>query len=198
MARAGRRGRANGSSRISSASTTRLTCVSAISFSSSGWPSSSRRAISFLRSWRSIRRRSTGDLSGTPYLDEDYLILSTVHSAKGQEWDAVYILNVADGNFPSEFSTGRSDQIEEERRLLYVAMTRAKTDLHLIAPLKYYVANQPKNGDRHVYGARSRFLTKAVMAKLDAITSPEDGDQRSATASNTARVNVAGKLRSMW
>ena len=99
-------------------------------------------------------------------------MLSTVHSAKGQEWDAVYILNVADGNFPSEFSTGRSDQIEEERRLLYVAMTRAKNDLHLIAPLKYYVANQPKNGDRHVYGARSRFLTKAVMAKLDAITWP--------------------------
>ena len=95
----------------------------------------------------------TGDLSGTPYLDEDYLILSTVHSAKGQEWDAVYILNVADGNFPSEFSTGRSEQIEEERRLLYVAMTRAKNDLHLIAPLKYYVANQPKHGDRHVYGA---------------------------------------------
>jgi DNA helicase-2/ATP-dependent DNA helicase PcrA len=141
---------------------------------------------------------ATGDLSGTPYLDEDYLVLSTVHSAKGQEWDAVYILNVADGNFPSEFSTGRSDQIEEERRLLYVAMTRAKNDLHLIAPLKYYVANQPKHGDRHVYGARSRFLTKAVMARLDAITWPQDGDPASAAASSTARVNVAGKLRSMW
>jgi DNA helicase-2/ATP-dependent DNA helicase PcrA len=140
----------------------------------------------------------TGDLSGTPYLDEDYLILSTVHSAKGQEWDAVYILNVADGNFPSEFSTGKSDQIEEERRLLYVAMTRAKNDLHLIAPLKYYVANQPKNGDRHVYGARSRFLTKAVMAKLDAITWPVEGDEAAATAPSKARVNVAGKLRGMW
>ena len=110
----------------------------------------------------------------------------------------MYILNVADGNFPSEFSTGRSDQIEEERRLLYVAMTRAKNDLHLIAPLKYYVANQPKNGDRHVYGARSRFLTKAVMATLDAITWPVDGDRSSAAASSTARVNVAGKLRGMW
>jgi DNA helicase-2/ATP-dependent DNA helicase PcrA len=140
----------------------------------------------------------TGDLSGTPYLDEDYLVLSTVHSAKGQEWDAVYILNVADGNFPSEFSTGKSDLIEEERRLLYVAMTRAKNDLHLIAPLKYYVANQPKNGDRHVYGARSRFLTKAVMAKLDAITWPENGDSPGALAPTTARVNVAGKLRSLW
>ncbi len=140
----------------------------------------------------------TGDLAGTPYLDEDYLILSTVHSAKGQEWDAVYILNVADGNFPSEFSTGRSDQIEEERRLLYVAMTRAKNDLHLIAPLKYYVTNQPKNGDRHVYGARSRFLTKAVMGKLAAITWPEAGDEAGAAVSSKARVNVAGKLRGMW
>jgi DNA helicase-2/ATP-dependent DNA helicase PcrA len=140
----------------------------------------------------------TGDLSGTPYLDEDYLILSTVHSAKGLEWDSVYILNVADGNFPSEFSTGRSDQIDEERRLLYVAMTRAKSDLHLIAPLKYYVANQPKNGDRHVYGARSRFLTKAVMARLDAITWPEEGVQSTTIAPSKARVNVAGKLRGMW
>jgi DNA helicase-2/ATP-dependent DNA helicase PcrA len=140
----------------------------------------------------------TGDLSGTPYLDEDYLILSTVHSAKGQEWDAVYILNVSDGNFPSEFATGKSDQIEEERRLLYVAMTRAKNDLHLIAPLKYYVANQPKNGDRHVYGARSRFLTRAVLTKLDAITWPENGDEAGAPAASKARVNVAGKLRGMW
>jgi DNA helicase-2/ATP-dependent DNA helicase PcrA len=141
---------------------------------------------------------ATSDLSGTPYLDEDYLILSTVHSAKGQEWDTVFILNVADGNFPSEFSTGRSDQIEEERRLLYVAMTRAKNDLHLIAPLKYYVANQPKKGDRHVYGARSRFLTRAVMAKLDAITWPETHESEVAITPTKARVNVAGKLREMW
>ena len=82
---------------------------------------------------------ATSDLSGEPYLDEDYLVLSTVHSAKGQEWEAVHIRNVADGNFPSEFSTGRPELVEEERRLLYVAMTRAKSELHLIAPLKYYV-----------------------------------------------------------
>ena len=51
--------------------------------------------------------QASGDLAGAPLLDEDYLVLSTIHSAKGQEWDAVYLLNVADGNFPSEFSTGR-------------------------------------------------------------------------------------------
>src|SRR6185436_6926159 len=57
---------------------------------------------------------ATGDLAGPPLLDEDYLVLSTVHSAKGQEWDAVYVLNVSDGSFPSEFSTGRAELIEEE------------------------------------------------------------------------------------
>ena len=141
---------------------------------------------------------ATGDNSGSPYLDEDCLVLSTVHSAKGQEWDSVYVLNVADGNFPSEFSTGRSDQIEEERRLLYVAMTRAKNDLHLIAPLKYYVTNQSKSGDRHVYGAKSRFMTAAVMAKFSPITWPEAQEQRQTSAPGKARVNVAGRLRNMW
>ena len=116
--------------------------------------------------------QATGDLAGPPYLDEDYLVLSTIHSAKGQEWDAVYVLNVADGEFPSEFSTGRADQIEEERRLLYVAMTRAKNDLHLIAPLKYYVTSQSRMGDRHVYGAKSRFLTDAVMATSSRLCGP--------------------------
>lgn len=141
---------------------------------------------------------ATGDNSGSPYLDEDYLVLSTVHSAKGQEWDSVYVLNVADGNFPSEFSTGRSEQIEEERRLLYVAMTRAKNDLHIIAPLKYYVTHQPKTGDRHVYGAKSRFMTAAVMARLSPITWPEAQEQGPGPAPGKARVNVAGKLRGMW
>ena len=141
---------------------------------------------------------ATGDLSGAPHLDEDYLVLSTVHSAKGQEWDAVYVLNVTDGNFPSEFSTGRSDQIEEERRLLYVAMTRAKNDLHLIAPLKYYVTSQSKTGDRHVYGARSRFLTKAVMTRLEAITWPDAQSDEDNHVSTSARIDVAAKLRDMW
>jgi DNA helicase-2/ATP-dependent DNA helicase PcrA len=150
---------------------------------------------------------ATSDYAGPPHLDEDYLVLSTVHSAKGQEWDAVYVLNVTDGNFPSEFSTGQSEQIEEERRLLYVAMTRAKTDLHIISPLRYYVGHQPKLGDRHVYGARSRFLTAAVMARLDAIVWPLPAHRagsefrvegETSAASGDARVNVAATLRSLW
>jgi len=130
---------------------------------------------------------ATGDLSGDPLLDEDYLILSTVHSAKGQEWDAVTILNVADGSFPSEFATGRADMIEEERRLLYVAMTRARSELDLVAPLKYYVTQQSRTGDRHVYGARSRFLDRPVMACLQELA----WDEKPA-------LDVAHKLRSMW
>src|SRR5436190_11753225 len=73
-----------------------------------------------------------GAEAGRPGLDEDYLILSTIHSAKGQEWDAVYVLNLVDGCIPSDMATGNPAQIEEERRLLYVAMTRAKQHLHLV------------------------------------------------------------------
>jgi DNA helicase-2/ATP-dependent DNA helicase PcrA len=130
---------------------------------------------------------ATGDLSGDPLLDEDYLVLSTVHSAKGQEWEAVHVLNVADGSFPSEFSTGRPELVEEERRLLYVAMTRAKSELHLIAPLKYYVTQQSRMGDRHVYGAKSRFLTREVMACLHELAWSE-----------APRVDVGAKMRAMW
>jgi DNA helicase II / ATP-dependent DNA helicase PcrA len=140
---------------------------------------------------------ASSDLSGPPLLDEDYLILSTVHSAKGQEWESVYILNVADGNFPNEFATGKPEQIEEERRLLYVALTRAKTSLELIAPLKYYVVSQSRMGDRHVYGARSRFLTPAVMARFEE-TSWSDERERGSGKGGGTPVDVAGKLRGMW
>lgn len=149
---------------------------------------------------------ATGDLAGAPYRDEDYLVLSTVHSAKGQEWDAVYVLNVADGNFPNEHATGRADLIEEERRLLYVAMTRAKNELHLIAPLKYYVTQQSRMGDRHVYGAKSRFMTKNVAACLDAVSwgatapgaAPSGDRDGGAPGSTKPPIDVAAKLRGMW
>jgi DNA helicase-2/ATP-dependent DNA helicase PcrA len=140
---------------------------------------------------------ATSDLSGAPYLDEDWLVLSTIHSAKGQEWDAVFLLNVADGNFPSEFSTGRPELIEEERRLLYVAMTRAKTDLHLMAPLKYYVTQQSRMGDRHVYGAKSRFMTQPVLKCMEPATfgSAVENEQ---VLETKPTVDVAGALRKMW
>ena len=142
--------------------------------------------------------RASGDLAGAPHLDEDYLVLSTIHSAKGQEWEAVYVLNVADGSFPSEFATGRPEAVEEERRLLYVAMTRAKSELHLVAPLKYYVTQQPRMGDAHVYGARSRFLTRAVLARLKEVAWPEAESAPAGVTRRAAPVDVAAKLRGMW
>ena len=142
--------------------------------------------------------QATGDLAGDPLLDEDYLILSTIHSAKGQEWDNVYVLNVADGNFPNEHAAGRPDLIEEERRLLYVAMTRAKQELHLIAPLKYYITQQSRVGDAHVYGARSRFMTDALLAQFEQLAWPADSAPPARSAKSTVRVDAAAALRAFW
>jgi DNA helicase-2/ATP-dependent DNA helicase PcrA len=143
--------------------------------------------------------QASGDLTGPPLLDEDYLILSTIHSAKGQEWDSVFVLNVVDGNFPNEFSGGKPHMIEEERRLLYVAMTRAKQDLHLISPLKYYITQQQRHGDRHVYGAKSRFMTDSMLKTLDNFGWPESSIEYGLkTSKQTHRVDVAEKMRAMW
>ena len=83
---------------------------------------------------------ATSDQAGPPHLDEDYLILSTIHSAKGQEWKNVFVLNAVDGCIPSDLGVGTKEEIEEERRLLYVAMTRAKDALHLVMPQRFYHA----------------------------------------------------------
>jgi len=143
---------------------------------------------------------ATSDLAGQPVLDEDFLTLSTIHSAKGMEWDTVYLLNVVDGSFPSEFSTGKSELIEEERRLLYVGMTRARNDLLLLAPLKFHLTNQPKQGDAHVYGGRSRFLTEKVLKQLDAVSFQGSGmiGDGNLRESDQATLDVSARLKEMW
>ncbi|MBN2023463.1 MAG: ATP-dependent helicase [Pirellulales bacterium] len=105
---------------------------------------------------------STQDLAGPPELDDDYLVLSTIHSAKGLEWDAVYVLHAADGNIPSDLATGSPEEIEEERRLFYVALTRAKSWLYVLCPLRYYHFSGGR-GDRHGYAQRTRFLPESVV-----------------------------------
>lgn len=95
------------------------------------------------------------------------MILSTIHSAKGQEWKSVYVLNVVDGCIPSDMSTGTAEEIEEERRLLYVAMTRARERLQLVVPQRFYVHQQTGMGDRHVYASRTRFITNAMLPLFD-------------------------------
>ncbi|MBK8958333.1 MAG: ATP-dependent helicase [Proteobacteria bacterium] len=140
---------------------------------------------------------ASGDLSGAPHIDEDYLVLSTVHSAKGQEWDTVYVQHFSDGSFPNEFAAGDDKKLEEERRLAYVALTRAKNKLVLVNPFKYFVVQQPKFGDRHVYGTKSRFLTEPVLATLDS------GHWRSRVEGHGGlrddrRVDLKQRARAMW
>ncbi len=116
--------------------------------------------------------QSSADLAGPPHLDEDYLVLSTVHSAKGLEWESVHVLALYDGNFPADMACGSPEGVEEERRLLYVAVTRARQRLHLYVPVRYYY--RPKGtDDAHGYGKPSRFLTDEVQATCDVIRPPE-------------------------
>jgi DNA helicase-2/ATP-dependent DNA helicase PcrA len=119
---------------------------------------------------------STGDLAGPPGLDDDYVTISTIHSAKGGEWAVVHLLSLVDGQLPSDLSTGDAAQVEEERRLLYVAMTRAKDELHCYAPLRMHHHRQSGGvrSDRHGYAPLSRFLSPAVLATMDRQGVPVD------------------------
>jgi DNA helicase-2/ATP-dependent DNA helicase PcrA len=145
--------------------------------------------------------QKTSDLAGRASQDEDYLILSTVHSAKGMEWDAVYVLNVVDGSFPSEFATARPELLDEERRLLYVAMTRARNELQLLHPLKFPLTQQAPQGDAHVYGGRSRFITDKVLKCFEqtSYAGTNAGDSRlNSTGSEPISIDASGLLKEMW
>ncbi len=142
---------------------------------------------------------ATSDLAARPNLDEDFLVLSTIHSAKGMEWDTVYLLNVVDGSFPSEFATRKPELIEEERRLLYVAMTRARNELMLFSPLKFQITSQPKTADGHVYGGRSRFMTDKVLKAFDAtVIHGTRGDEVMLGDAGTSALDVSAHLKEMW
>ena len=103
-----------------------------------------------------------------PLLDEDWLVLSTIHSAKGLEWDVVHVIHAADGMIPSDMATGDDDEIEEERRLLYVAMTRARDALIVSFPQRYY--RRPRGlEDPHSYAQLTRFLPDQVRTHFDEV-----------------------------
>ena len=142
---------------------------------------------------------ATSGEAGMPLLDEDYLILSTMHSAKGQEWNAVSVLNVVDGCIPSDVATRNSAEIEEERRLLYVAMTRAKDALDLIVPQRFYVTQQMGLGDRHVYAGRTRFIPNRLLGHFEQISwPPPPPELQGSPASRQAAIDLAAKMRDMW
>jgi DNA helicase-2/ATP-dependent DNA helicase PcrA len=160
----------------------------------SGYPSRER----FLTELTLDPPDATSDQAGVPLLDEDYLILSTIHSAKGQEWKSVFLLNAVDGCLPSDLGTGTSAEIEEERRLLYVAMTRAKDDLHLIVPQRFFTHGQSAKGDRHVYASRTRFIPDGLLGLFDRTSWPPVGVGAPARVASGVRINVGARMRGMW
>jgi DNA helicase-2/ATP-dependent DNA helicase PcrA len=161
----------------------------------SGYPSRER----FLTELTLDPPDATSDQAGVPLLDEDYLILSTIHSAKGQEWKSVFVLNVVDGCMPSDLGAGTSAEIEEERRLLYVAMTRAKDDLHLMVPQRFFTHGQSAQGDRHVYASRTRFIPDRLLDLFEKTTWPLPTVGTAArSAGQGPRIDVGARMRGMW
>jgi DNA helicase-2/ATP-dependent DNA helicase PcrA len=141
---------------------------------------------------------STSDRAGDPLLDEDYLILSTIHSAKGQEWKSVFVLNAVDGCMPSDLAAGSSAEIEEERRLLYVAMTRAKDHLHVMVPQRFFVHGQRSNGDRHMYAARTRFIPSSLLDRFESRAWPRAAAQAASPKPARAPIDINARVRRSW
>lgn len=139
---------------------------------------------------------STGDLAGPPLKDEDWLVLSTIHSAKGLEWDAVYLIHAADGCLPSDMSTGTPEEIDEELRLTYVAMTRARDFLYVLWPLRFYVRGAGVT-DRHMYSQRCRFFTDDVAATMQQSSYGAD-EQATELPPASASTDIAARIRSIW
>ncbi len=160
----------------------------------SGYPSRER----FLTDLTLDPPDATSDRAGPPHRDEDFLILSTIHSAKGQEWKNVFVLNCVDGCIPSDLGVGTSEEIEEERRLLYVAMTRAKDTLHLIVPHRFYTHGQAARGDRHVYASRSRFIEDGMLAAFERQSWPAIPALAGEPAEPQLRIDLKSRMLGMW
>jgi DNA helicase-2/ATP-dependent DNA helicase PcrA len=141
---------------------------------------------------------ATSDEAGPPRLDEEYLILSTIHSAKGQEWTKVFVLNAVDGCIPIDLAVGERDDVEEERRLLYVAMTRAKDALHLITPQRFYTHGQSARGDRHVYASRTRFIPDHILEKFERASWPAPSVAFGRAPQPDIRFDLKTRMRGMW
>jgi DNA helicase II / ATP-dependent DNA helicase PcrA len=136
---------------------------------------------------------STGDLAGPPALDEDYVVISTIHSAKGLEWPIVHIPQVIDGSIPIDMALGSASGLDEERRLFYVAVTRARDELHLYTPLRMPHHRRAKD-DRHSYAAISRFIDEKVLAALKVVD--EVAERFSVTAS--AQTGPVVNIDALW
>ncbi|HEX2135281.1 MAG TPA: ATP-dependent helicase [Microvirga sp.] len=162
----------------------------------SGYPSRER----FLTELTLDPPDATSDEAGAARRDEDYLILSTIHSAKGQEWKSVFVLSAVDGCIPSDLSAGRSEEIEEERRLVYVALTRAKDQLEILLPQRFYVHQQARQGDRHVYASRTRFIPETILHLFETRSWPAAAvpTQSAGPGRHGPKVDIGARMRGMW
>jgi DNA helicase-2/ATP-dependent DNA helicase PcrA len=143
---------------------------------------------------------ATSDLAGPPSLEEDYLVLSTVHSAKGGEWDAVHVIHAADGMFPSDLATRDPEEIDEERRLFYVALTRARDHLHVYFPLRYF-HRRVGYDDRHHYGQLTRFLppvTHDLFERHHPAARTDDAVAVAGRPTTPLGVDVDRALEALW
>ena len=138
---------------------------------------------------------SASDLAGRPRLDDDFLIISTVHSAKGLEWPVVHLPHLVDGAVPSDMALSSPEGLAEERRLFYVAVTRARDELYLYAPLRLHYRRNGRD-DRHGYGQLSRFLTARAQDRCELV----DAAPRQPVVPKMARlaVTVDAGLESLW
>ncbi|MBO0775547.1 MAG: ATP-dependent helicase, partial [Actinobacteria bacterium] len=138
---------------------------------------------------------STSDLAGPPRLDSDYLVISTIHSAKGLEWPVVHLPHLVDGAVPSDMALSGPGGLAEEQRLFYVAVTRARDQLFLYAPLRLH-HHRLGYGDRHSYGQLSRFLGAAALAACDTAEAGPPEPVLPRTARLAARVDAT--LGALW
>jgi len=139
---------------------------------------------------------STSDLAGPPAKDEDYLILSTIHSAKGCEWDVVYLIHATDGFLPSDMAAGSDEELEEERRLAYVALTRARDFLYVSRPLRYYHRWYGlTNG--HSYMQLCRYFTSNVLPTLETVDLVRSERPDFESFAEPA-VDISERIRQMW
>jgi len=138
---------------------------------------------------------SGSDLAGPPRLDDDYLVISTIHSAKGLEWPVVHLPHLVDGAVPSDMALSSRDGLAEERRLFYVAVTRARDELYLYAPLRLHHRRNGRD-DRHSYAQVSRFLDARAQAKCEIVEAAPRQPAVPRVAQLAATVDAA--LESLW
>jgi DNA helicase-2/ATP-dependent DNA helicase PcrA len=140
---------------------------------------------------------STGDFAGPPIKDEDWLVLSTIHSAKGLEWDVVYLIHAADGCLPSDMSTGDDKELADELRLMYVAMTRARDFLYVLWPQRYYFRPYGVS-DRHTYAQLSRFISDGVLETMSEVTLAREASGTDAPVNVPTQGDIGSRVRGIW